>query len=70
MFKDIMLGVMTLLVVTGIIIISMEPAEADRREAEFYRIGRAGACEVYRLEGSSVYVASSSYANYSCSVTR
>jgi hypothetical protein len=70
MFKNILaasvlgFGVLCLIGFVG------REAFADRRQAEFYRVGKVGACEIYRLEDSPVYVASSSYANYSCSITR
>ena len=71
MFKNIMLGTMTTLLIGWVVIYSF-PAQADRKKGEFEYVGQAGACRVYKLEtaGAPVYAASSMYADYSCSVAR
>lgn len=51
MFKNIMLGVMTVLVAGWVVIYSF-PAKADRsRDSRFSYIGRAGGCDVYGYQG-------------------
>ena len=73
MFKNIMLGVMTVLVVGWVIIYTMPTAEADHenRRLDFERVGSADGCDVYTTFSNGVRIFLAVGNQYrTCSVAR